>query len=76
VSAPEGPDDFLHVKDLLEQLAIGAFGSRPGTARAEGACVRCERPALEHCSTEAGRREYAISALCEECFDAMFSDDD
>ena len=34
-------------------------------------CIRCHRPAYEHCYSDAGRREVRISGLCEECFDSI-----
>lgn len=40
--------------------------------REKGLCVECSRNALEHCSTDAGRREVAITGMCEECFDGLF----
>ena len=39
-------------------------------------CLNCGRPALEHCYSNAGRREVFISGICEECFDTMWDDDD
>ena len=48
-------------------------------------CIGCGEPALAKCKTEAGRREVAITKLCEPCFfewcgvdpeDHMPSDDD
>ena len=38
-----------------------------------GVCVQCRQPALPKCYSEAGRREYRISGMCEECFDALFA---
>jgi hypothetical protein len=40
-------------------------------AVADGLCVKCHQPAAEHCHTDAGRREFRISGLCEECFDSI-----
>lgn len=34
-------------------------------------CIKCGRPALEHCYSEEGKREVFISGLCEECFDEI-----
>ena len=31
-------------------------------------CIGCGEPALAKCKTEAGRREVAITKLCEPCF--------
>ena len=37
----------------------------------EPLCIRCHRPAYEHCYSQAGRDEVGISGLCEECFDEI-----
>ena len=39
-------------------------------------CIRCGRPAYEHCYSESGRREVGISGICEECFDELFAEDE
>ena len=39
-------------------------------------CIVCHRPALEHCYSNAGRREVFISGICEECFDKMFAEEE
>lgn len=39
-------------------------------------CIRCGRPAYEHCYSERGRREVGICGICEECFDELFAEDD
>src|SRR5208282_4692687 len=39
-------------------------------------CIKCKQPAILRCHSEAGRREFAISGLCEVCFDDMFAEDD
>jgi len=39
-------------------------------------CLNCGRPALEHCYSNAGRREVFISGICEECFDKMFKEEE
>lgn len=38
---------------------------------AAGLCINCKRPALDHCYSAAGRREFQISGYCEECFDKI-----
>ena len=37
----------------------------------DGLCINCHEPALKKCYSEAGRREYSISGMCEKCFDAL-----
>lgn len=39
-----------------------------------GLCYVCRQPAAPRTHSDAGRREYAISATCEDCFDAMFAE--
>lgn len=58
-----------------EALAFAAFGRILSTARKTGTCVKCGEEALPKCYSEAGRKEYEVSALCEECFDSLFSDE-
>lgn len=64
----------------LTERPIGEFA--PDWARnverckADGLCPECGRVALDHCSTIAGQREVAISGMCEECWDALFADDE
>jgi len=41
-----------------------------------GMCISCRQPALPKCYSDAGRREYAISGMCEQCFDECTKEDD
>jgi hypothetical protein len=45
-------------------------------AQGTGLCVDCGLPALPRCYSEAGRREFTISGLCEKCFDSAFDKDE
>lgn len=38
-------------------------------------CINCKKPALNNCYSEDGRKEVAISGLCEKCFDEICNDD-
>jgi hypothetical protein len=62
------PDDFV------EQGYRAAFGETREEAKAKRLCVVCKQPPTF--TTEAGRREYDISGVCEPCFDAMFPEDE
>lgn len=42
----------------------------------DGLCISCHKPALPRCYSEAGRREYSISGLCEKCFDEACGSDE
>ncbi|KKL45629.1 hypothetical protein LCGC14_2353710 [marine sediment metagenome] len=48
---------------LKDDLMRGAFKMTVSEARAQGVCVRCY--------SDAGRREYGITGLCELCFDEI-----
>lgn len=41
----------------------------------EGICFNCELPALPRCYSNAGKREFFISGLCEKCFDNLFQEE-
>lgn len=43
--------------------------------KAKGICFHCGQPAWPRCSTLAGKREFAISGMCEICFDEMFKEE-
>lgn len=58
-----------HLKDTL---ARSAHGMTLAEALTQGICIACHRPEpLSRCYSPAGRREYYISGLCEECFDSI-----
>lgn len=44
-------------------------------AQETGLCVECKQPGLAKCYSDAGRKEFTISGLCEKCFDDAFDDD-
>jgi len=54
---------------LQNALSQSLYGMTKDKAVAEGICISCREPALANCYSEAGRREYRISGLCEKCFD-------
>ena len=56
---------------LKDALAVEAFGLSKSDALDQGICVNCLEFALAKCYSDAGRREYGISGLCEPCFDAI-----
>lgn len=62
--------------DFKNELAKSAFGITPQEAFARGVCIQCQEDWKPKTHTEAGVREYHISAMCEECFDALWADDD
>jgi hypothetical protein len=54
---------------LKDDLAREAFGLTASEAIQKGVCIRCQE--IPRYYTEAGRREYFISAVCEPCYDEM-----
>lgn len=40
----------------------------------KGLCIDCGKEGLKNCVSEAGKREFMISGICEVCFDKMFAD--
>lgn len=64
------------LQDFKDELAIAACGITPQEAWAKGICIECKQPAVPKCHTPDGVGEYRISAMCEECFDAMFAEEE
>lgn len=61
-------DDLQKFKD---DLATELFGETKESAVAAGRCIDCKEEALPKCYSDAGRREYNISGLCEVCWDRI-----
>ena len=60
--------------DWLDSAYRAAFGKTRGEAKQERVCVICKQhPTF---STEAGRREFDISGVCEPCFDELMNVDE
>lgn len=59
--------------EFKERMTKQVFNISLAEAKEKGVCIDCKKPALERCYSEAGKREYQISGLCEKCFDRMFS---
>lgn len=67
---------MANLQDIKDSLAKDACGMTTAEAWAKGICIDCKQPAAPKCHTPEGRGEYRISAMCEECFDALFAEDD
>jgi hypothetical protein len=61
------------IQEFLDVQAFQTFGITVSDAQEKGQCIMCKHEALSRCTTEAGRREYQISGLCEVCFDEICS---
>ena len=61
------------LQELKDNLAKDLYGMTAAEAKEKGICVKCKHPAPKRCYSDAGRREYQISGLCEICFDNICS---
>lgn len=59
------------VKLPPDHLARLAFGRTKSEAHEQGICIRCTLPTVAVVRTEAGRAEYQLSGLCDDCFDLL-----
>jgi len=64
----------MNLQEFRNDLAASIYGMTKTEALDKGVCISCRKPPTF--STEAGRREYPISGLCEPCFDAMFEEEE
>jgi hypothetical protein len=64
------------LQQFKDDLAKSIYGQTTEDAKATGLCIQCKQPAFENCYSEAGRREYRISGLCEKCFDSICGEED
>lgn len=58
-----------------DRMSQEIFGTSKSESLRHGLCIQCQEEALSKCYSDAGRKEYRISGLCEECFDAMFKEE-
>lgn len=65
----------MNLENLKNELAKESMGLTKNEAHAKGICINCKEPALPKCYSEAGRREYGISGMCEKCFDTLFQEE-
>ena len=61
------------LKDFQNNMAKNLYGKTKDEAVTSGLCIDCNEPALENCYSDAGRKEFRISGLCEKCYDKIFS---
>lgn len=64
----------MSLQQFKDNLSQQIFGTTKAEVKSQGLCLSCKEPALPKCYSEAGRREYSISGMCEECFDKMFEE--
>jgi len=61
----------MHLQGLKYFLAKEFYGQTVKEAQEFGTCIQCKQLALPNCYSEAGKKEYKISGLCEKCFDEI-----
>ena len=71
ITAKEQAMTLQAFKDALSKAATGLTAAE---AQQQGICIDCKQPPTFH--TEAGRREYQISGICEPCFDKLFPEEE
>jgi len=59
------------IQKVVDDLVKVLFGISNKEGIEEGICINCRQPALENCYSEAGKKEFYISGLCEKCFDGF-----
>lgn len=65
----------MSLQDFKDFLSKEATGMTRAEAIQKGICIECKKPdPLQRCHTNAGKREYYISGMCEECFDKLFEE--
>ncbi len=64
-------DSVSPMQAFKDNMARSLYGTTAAEAIDKGICIQCGEAALEKCTTDAGRREYKISGLCEPCFDGI-----
>jgi len=62
---------MISLENYKEHIVQHLFCKTIKEAHVLGTCIHCDKPALQNCYSEAGRREYRISGLCEKCFDKL-----
>ncbi len=63
-----------HFDIRLDTQGIRVFGMTKREAHRNGVCISCHKPPTFY--SQAGRKEYFISGLCEPCFDQLTDDED
>ena len=59
------------LQDFKDDLSESIYGKTTQDAIDGGNCIHCGKNAMDNCYSEAGRKEFKISGLCERCFDEI-----
>ncbi len=60
-----------NLQDFKDKLARKLYNMTVAEAVEKGVCIQCKKPPTY--VSEAGRREYPISGLCEPCFNDIIT---
>lgn len=66
----------MDLQSFKDSIARDAFGMTKQEAHAKDICIKCKEPWEPKTHSEAGKKEYLISGLCEECFDEITRTDE
>lgn len=64
----------MSLQQFKDDMSRAAHGMTVAEAHQAGVCLACRLPPTIH--TQAGRREYQISGLCEPCFFKICKEDE
>ena len=64
----------MNLQKFKDNLSKSIYGATAKETIKSGLCIDCGKEALPKCYSDAGRREYQITGLCEECFDSIFEE--
>jgi len=59
----------MTLQKFKDKLSTDLYGMTVEEANKKGICLQCKEEAIPKCYSEAGKREFYISGLCELCFD-------
>ena len=59
----------MSLQKLKDAISLSAHGMTKQEAHAQDVCVKCKELWWKKTRSNAGKQEYQISGLCEECFD-------
>ena len=59
------------LQKMKDKMATDLYGETAKDAQDKGLCIQCKEPAIPKCYSDAGRREFYISGMCEVCFDEL-----
>jgi len=62
----------MSLQKFKDEVSQNLFGMTTSEAIEKSVCIQCQEEAIPKCYSDAGRKEFKISGLCEQCFDSMF----